>query len=136
MVALGLCRNISEAFERYLGTDKPAYVAKREVSPDEAVALIHQAGGCAVLCHPTGGPGAGMWASSLAEAGLDAIEVHYPAHSPEDEAKLMEVAAEFGLLISGGSDFHGEPKPETAIGCETVSAVELEALRRRAARYA
>jgi transcription antitermination factor NusB len=137
LIARGLCKDVPDAFDRYLGTDKPGYVPKREVEPAEAIALIHEAGGCAVLCHPVAGAGGNAETQTgvLAGAGLDALEVHYPAHSPEDEARLMEVAAEFDLLISGGSDFHGEAKPDIAIGCETVSAIELEALRQRASRY-
>ncbi len=133
MVEQGLCVDLREVFERYLGNGGPAYVAKRKMTPAQAVELVHGAGGCAVLCHPSLLADADRTVAELAEQGLDGLEVHYPQHSPQDEARFLELARRHGLVMTGGSDFHGDAKPDISLGRDTVSCVELEQLRERAA---
>ncbi|KPK57879.1 MAG: hypothetical protein AMK73_09695 [Planctomycetes bacterium SM23_32] len=133
MVARGHCRSLRGAFEDYIGTGGPAYVPKEKLTPSQAVGLVRHAGGCSVLCHPGVTPITDRSIEELADEGLDALEVHYPLHTPQDEKRLLDLARRIGLLVTGGSDFHGEAKPGIHLGQETVSLVELEALRERAA---
>ncbi|NLW51100.1 MAG: transcription antitermination factor NusB [Candidatus Brocadiaceae bacterium] len=132
VVARGYCSDLREVFDRYIGQDGPAHVRKKDMSPGQAIDLIHTAGGCAVLCHPGLGGGVDHLIDDLVAAGLDALEVHCPAHTAEDEKRYMDIARERGLLIAGGSDFHGEAKPDVKLGQEAVSGIELELIRRRA----
>ncbi|MHC5033535.1 MAG: transcription antitermination factor NusB [Planctomycetota bacterium] len=132
LIERGHCASVSDAFERYIGLGRPGYVAKVKMTPGEAIALIQAAGGCSVLCHPGLTPGIEAYMDELVEQGLDALEVHYPWHTPQDEKKFMDMARRLGLVVSGGSDFHGDAKPDIHIGREAVSLVELNELRRRA----
>jgi transcription antitermination factor NusB len=132
MVARGHCRNLRDAFDRFIGTGGPAYVPKEKLTPQQAIELVHRAGGCAVLCHPAVQGIGDDYVAELAGQGLDAVEVHYPHHTPRDEKRLLDLAERLGLLVTGGSDFHGEAKPDIHVGQEAVSLVELEALRQRA----
>ena len=125
MVEQGICSNIREAFNRYIGMDGPAYVPKEQMTPEEAVRLVTDAGGCAVFAHPGLTEDAELLIEELAEAGLGGIEVHYPFHSANQERDFMEQARRLGLAISGGSDFH--------VGQETISMVDLEGLREASA---
>ena len=127
--------DIKEAFNRYLAEDKPAYVAKKRLTPAEAIHLIHEAGGVAVLAHPGAGPSLREKLEELEEAGLDGIEVHYPGHSAEQEAYWLDAARKLDLVVTGGSDFHGEAKPHIRVAQETVSLVEVCDLRARAKQY-
>ena len=132
MVRQGICKDIGEAFDRYIGAGRPAYVPKERLTPQEAIDLVHRAGGCAVLAHPGLTDGIGDILNELVKAGLDGIEVHYPGHSDEDAKACLDAAHRFGLAVSGGSDFHGAPKPEIKIGSEFVSMVEVCELAERA----
>jgi transcription antitermination factor NusB len=133
MVKRGYCADLREAFDLHIGEGRPAYVPREQMTPAEGIELIHAAGGCAVLSHPGLAQGIDGMIELLVEAGLDAIEVHCPAHTAEDEKRFMDLAQEHGLVVAGGSDFHGEARPDVRIGQETISGVELDQLRRRAA---
>ena len=132
LVRLGHCADGPEAFERYLAVGCAAYVPKERMTPAEAVELVHCAGGCAALCHPAHIEDLPARLERLVESGLDAIEVHYPTHSAQDERRLLDLARQHDLVPTGGSDFHGEIKPQIQIGQETVSFVELHQLQQRA----
>ena len=106
MVERGFVRDFREAFDRWLGASRPAFVEKLLVGIGDACAYIHDAGGLAVLAHP-GGAGRREAIVPLVSAGLDGLEVRHPGHTPEDERRLMILAAELGLVRSGGSDWHG-----------------------------
>ena len=133
MVTRGYCADIGEAFDRHIGLGRPGYVPKEEMSPAEALELLHAAGGCGTLCHAGSIGDIDDRLPGLVEQGLDALEVHCPAHRPQDEKRLMDLAREHGLLVTGGSDFHGAVRPDVRLGQEAVSGVELDQLRRRAA---
>jgi len=133
MVARGYCRSLSEVFERYIGPGCPAYVPKEKLTPPQAIAIIKEAGGCSVFCHPGLTPGLEDYIEGLVKEGLDALEVYYPLHTLEDERRFLEMAQRLDLAVTGGSDFHSAAKPSIQIGQETVSLVELETLRKRAA---
>lgn len=109
-----------EAFERYLGDGKPCYLPKERISPGRAIALIHKAGGLAVLAHPLlyhmEPDGLRELLRLLREEGLDGLEAIYSMNSGKDEQCMRRLAADFGLLVSGGSDYHGATKPHIDLG--------------------
>ena len=109
-----------EAFDRYLGEGKAAYVARELPLPGEAIKWIREAKGIAVLAHPTwikdSGEGLLGCVTSLKAAGLDGVEVHYSAHSKAQTSSYLELARRLDLLVTGGSDFHGITKPEIEVG--------------------
>lgn len=116
----GCIRNIQEAFDKYIGDGCRCYAGRFKVSPMEAVALIKQAGGTAILAHPLlyhmGTESLKQLIDTLREAGLDGIEAIYGTYTDGDERLVRKLAAENGLLISGGSDFHGSNKPAIHLG--------------------
>jgi predicted metal-dependent phosphoesterase TrpH len=113
-----------EAFERFLGKGKPAYVPKARLSSKEAVALIHGAGGLAVLAHPIQlrleRHALEAILTELVAEGLDGIEVYHSDHGPEHVAAYLELAERFGLRVSGGSDYHGIPGKNVELGRPTI----------------
>lgn len=129
----GYVRSADEAFKRYLGTGSPAFVDKERIPPPGAIAAIHDAGGLAVLAHPpqlSYGNLAQLEriVRSLIRAGLDAIEVYHSDHTPAQTRSYLDLARKLGLLVSGGSDFHGSPKPEARLGLPRVPAAAVEQL--------
>jgi predicted metal-dependent phosphoesterase TrpH len=102
----GYVASPEEAFDRYLAEGKPAYVPRPDVQCEEAIRVIHEAGGFASWAHP-GINGRDEAIPVLVEAGLDAIEVYHPKHSPGVTAHYRRMAEREGLLVTGGSDFHG-----------------------------
>lgn len=139
----GYVSDISEAFVRYLGRDRPAYVDRYRLPPAQAVELAHRAGGVAVLAHPLtlgveGGELAGVL-EELAAAGLDGMEAYYGAYQPATRRTLAALARRMGLIPSGGSDYHGRFKQDIRLGVGRgdleVPAEVLEELREAAARY-
>jgi predicted metal-dependent phosphoesterase TrpH len=119
MVASGWASDLRDAFDRYLGAGKPAYVGKDQLSMPDAIAMIHEAGGLAVLAHP-GWSGTRERIEALAAQGMDGIEVRHPGHSPTDTARLKGLAETLGLVPSGGSDWHGAAEGPRTIGMMQV----------------
>lgn len=133
--------SVSEAFDRWLGDGKPAYVPKAKIEAREAVDLVHGAGGVAVLAHPGLLPDAHRYSivRELAALGLDGVEVEHSRHSSEERRRLRELAKELDLVETGGSDFHGENKPDVDLGYGhggnvRVTYATVESLRERARR--
>jgi 3',5'-nucleoside bisphosphate phosphatase len=117
----GYVGSFQEAFDRYLGNHAPAYVNKYRFSPQKAIAMITAAGGVAALAHPftleyTSFGHLKTILHQLRDWGLTAIEVFYPEHSLERQEKYKNLARELGLLMTGGSDYHGVIKPEVKLG--------------------
>lgn len=106
LVEAGYVRSVEEAFHRYLERGRPGYVARERLSPAEAVRVIREAGGCAVLAHP-GLLADDRFIPELVAEGLGGIEAYYPEHSPETVEKYKRLALELGLMVTGGSDCHG-----------------------------
>lgn len=108
------------AFEKYLGDDTPYYVARNFTSPKEAIEGIIRAGGVPVLAHPIiyrlPVPELERLVDTLISYGLRGIETIYSSHSKQDENYVRGLAKRKGLIITGGSDFHGIPKPAINIG--------------------
>jgi predicted metal-dependent phosphoesterase TrpH len=101
-----------EAFHKYIDRGKPAYVPRYKFLPSEAIYLIQQAGGIAVLAHP------GLIKDSekineIINMGIEGLEVYYPEHSPEQIFQFTRLAEKHNLLITGGSDFHGPGSSES-----------------------
>ena len=124
MVKKGFVDSIDEAFDKYLGTGKPAYVDKYRIECTRAIELILGAGGIPVLAHP------GLLEidspqqledliSELKRMGLKGIEVFYPEHSPDQYRQFMDLAHRYDLLITGGTDYHGAIQPEIQMGSGT-----------------
>ena len=137
IIALGRARDQREAFDRWLGFGKPAYVEKEYLAVRDAIALVHEAGGIAVLAHP-GAAGTRAKLGELRGIGLDGVEVRHPSHTAEDIARIGTLAEHFGLLASGGSDWHGASAGQRTIGCMNIPLSWLEKqdafLRERADR--
>ena len=117
----GLVGSLAEAFDRYLGDGAAAFVPKDRMDPAEVIAAIHASGAAAVAAHPVQMrcPDADHLAQairSLADAGLDGIEVYHSDHSDQQTREYLELARRLGLLATGGSDFHGAGKPTVRLG--------------------
>lgn len=125
LVAGGWARDFRDAFDRWLGSGKPACVEKRTVTFAEAARLIHDAGGLAVYAHPGGAASRGDL-EELSSLGLDGIEVRHPSHTADEIARIGSLADELGLVPSGGSDWHGAAEGYRALGSMKVSASWLE----------
>ena len=116
LVAQGYVKTVQEAFDKYIGEGKPAYQPQTKMTPPEAVMLIHQAGGLAVQAHPEEIGDRALAVKLLGALAYDGMEVYHPsAKDNETEDFWLQVAREHKLLITGGSDFHGNPGrfPET-----------------------
>ena len=119
LIAHGWVGDFREAFDRYLAFGRPAYVGKDRLPMAEAIAVIHRAGGLAVLAHP-GENGRRDRLAALAALGLDGVEVRHPGHSPDATRSLAAVADLLGLVPSGGSDWHGTSDRGRDIGMMQV----------------
>jgi predicted metal-dependent phosphoesterase TrpH len=107
LIAAGHVETVAEAFDRFLGEDSPAYVPHSGASPAEVVALVASRGGVASLAHPGYRPQDEI-IPGLVDAGLAAIEAFHSSHDPAAQAHYLDVAKRLGLLVTGGSDYHGE----------------------------
>lgn len=120
LVRKGWARDIADAFRRYLGEGAPAYVDRYRLDPRTAIAVIRGAGGVACLAHPhqirMNKAELRRFVSSLAEAGLGAIECLYTGYWPQMVEEYLGLASSFGLLVTGGTDYHGGNRPNVRIG--------------------
>ena len=127
LLEAGYVADHGEAFARFIGEGCPAYVDKQKMTPREAVANIHAAHGLAFVAHP-GHYLDGDDLAGLLDHGFDGIEVFHPYHRPMVVEKLLGIARDHGLLISGGSDFHGFAGRDN-LGEPPVSYSLLERIR-------
>ena len=129
----GYVKSLQEAFDVYLADEAKAAVARDEPPLKEAIRKIREAGGVASLAHPVRIPGGrdrrvlGELLEDLVAGGLDAIEVHHSEHQPADVMFYQAVASEFGLMATGGSDFHGDTKPGIELGSGRNGNVQVDA---------
>lgn len=138
MVAAGVVPDAAAAFTpEWIGDGGRAWVAKHALDPVAAIALVRKAGGVTVFAHPAAsrrGPVVGdEVVAAMAQAGLDGLEVDHPDHDDDDRRRLRELAAEYGLLVTGSSDDHGTFTGDR-IGCETTRPLQYEALLARASQ--
>lgn len=120
LTANGYTKSIKDAFDKYLNDESPYYVKREYLTPQMGIKLIHEAGGLAILAHPL------LYKYTLTEVeelvqylcqfNLDGIEVIHSTNTGFDEGHLRRIGNKFGLLFSGGSDFHGENKPNIKLG--------------------
>lgn len=123
-------REYEEAFRKFIGTDGPAYVPKMNFKPNEAIDLIHGAGGLAVLAHP-GIDEKDKYLEMLVGLGLDGLEVYHPSHSKSQIDRYKHLADRYRLGISGGSDFHGSGDRYDRIGTGKIPYACLEQLKKK-----
>ena len=120
MMKKGYVSTLKEAFDKYLYFGKPAFVERRSLTPEEAIDLFHKSGGKAFLAHlnQTGKTDEELYTvlSNLKKAGLDGIEGYYTEYTEDMNRRYRKMAADLGLLLSGGSDFHGENKAGYELG--------------------
>jgi 3',5'-nucleoside bisphosphate phosphatase len=117
MLEKGYVSNIRQAFDDYLDESAKGYVFRREPQLAEAVERIRNVGGIASLAHPVRVKGdVPALIPELSAGGLNAIEAYHSDHSPADVACYLELARRYGLLVTGGSDFHGDVKPGVRLG--------------------
>ena len=139
LVRKGIAASVQDAFDRYLAKGQPAYVEKERLSAPDAITLALQSGALPVLAHPLS---MGLSPSQLertleelADAGLVGLEAIYSRYLREERASLAVMAAQAGLAITGGSDYHGTYKPDLSVGTGLgdlhVPNGALEALRDR-----
>ena len=131
MVENGWAMDLRDAFDRYLGAGRPAYLDKRRIGIAEAIDLVHRCGGIAVIAHP-GPDGSMKRIAEFAAMGIDGVEVIHPSHSAEDRARLLALANHFGLVPSGGSDSHGSADGIRVVGAMKVPGEWLEVQLARA----
>ncbi len=120
LVSLGVVSSINEAFTVWLGDNGRAYVPKRKLKPEPALGILKSIGATAILAHPFALgldlKGTEKLVSELMDYGLDGMEVYYSEHSEAQTKAYGEMAERLGLLMSGGSDFHGTVKPKINLG--------------------
>lgn len=110
LVEAGVVKSIRSAFDKYLGWQGPAYVPHYKLTPEGAVKLILENGGIPVYAHPLVSDHDKI-IPELVSFGLKGIEVFYPGHSDEQRAYYLALAKKLGLLVTGGSDYHGAANP-------------------------
>jgi len=138
LVAQGVVSTVSEAFQRYLANGAAAFVPNAQLSPEEAIQTIHQAGGVAVVAHPGRQQDYRALLGRLLPLGVDGVEVYYPDHSQRLIRELRAFAFQHDLLITGGSDFHRrDATGSIRIGAQGFpkNLDPVAAIEARAARY-
>lgn len=108
-----------EGFNKYIGDGKPACIAKENLTPKEAIQLIHDAGGLAFLAHP-GINNKEQYLDLLLEYGIDGIEAYHASHRQGDIDRYLNLARQHRLLVSGGSDYHGIENRYGVVGSQRV----------------
>lgn len=135
----GCVKSLPEAFDRYLGDHTPYFVPREKITPAQAVELILSVKGIPVLAHPTlyrlGQEALENLVRTLRQAGLVALETFYPTYDGRQARRMRQLADQYGLLSSGGSDFHGKSKPGlemgTGYGKLFVGREVLDALKKK-----
>lgn len=133
LVEAGAAEDVQDAFDRWIGSGKPAHVTRYALDPVRAVRLVRAAGGVCVLAHPARGEGELTRAvpdelvERMAEAGLNGIEADHPSHDEAERAHWRRRAAELGLVVTGSSDDHGELTGRR-LGCSTTDPDAYAAL--------
>lgn len=119
MVAAGHVADTREAFDKWLARDQPAFVPRSGPSPAAVIETIHSAGGLASLAHP-GRTLIDHRIPALRDAGLDALEAYHSDHDAASADRYHRIADALGLLLTGGSDYHGDPMHGVSIGSSTL----------------
>jgi predicted metal-dependent phosphoesterase TrpH len=128
MIEAGYVATVRDAFDQWLGHGRPAFVPRTGATPESVIAIIQRAGGLASLAHP-GRTGIDGRLAALRDAGLDALEVFHSDHDPSQVERYRRIARGLGCLVTGGSDFHGDPDRAVSPGSTTLPADEWDRLR-------
>ena len=128
MVAAGHVTDIRTAFDRWLGQGGPAFIAREGSSGEEVIAILHRARGLSSLAHP-GKTSIDARIPALREAGLDAIEAYHSSHDGLQIRHYTRMASTLGMLLTGGSDFHGDPSHGLNPGASTLPPAAWQRLR-------
>ncbi len=135
LIAAGVVGSREEAFARWLGEGRPGHVSKPAPPLARAIAVVHEAGGVAVLAHPWGRGSRKVLEeadlAALAAAGLDGLEVDHVDHDPDDRTRLRRIAGTLGLIVTGASDYHGAGKAGVGLGMNLTDPAAYTALRAR-----
>ncbi|MCQ2559856.1 MAG: hypothetical protein MJ157_04010 [Clostridia bacterium] len=132
LLEIGAVCSYEEAFQRYLGQQGAAYVPRYPIAPEEAVRLISASGGAAVMAHP-GLADCDFILPRLLEAGLVGLEVKHPAHSQAQRQHYVQLAEQYHLIPTAGSDYHGlGHRDSVLLGSETTSYQTVTALKQAA----
>jgi hypothetical protein len=136
LVDKGVVSNPAQAFDKYIAEGGPAYVPKYKMTPSEAIRHIRKAGGLAFMAHP------GIFLenmeelAALMEEGFDGIEIYHSKHDAGTVRRLKVIAERNGLLISGGSDYHGFQSRDLPIGALDIPYEVFEKIKGRLGRGA
>jgi predicted metal-dependent phosphoesterase TrpH len=128
LVEAGVCATLDEAFERFLKKHRPAWVPKFKISARSAIDLIHEAGGLAVMAHP-GLNRQDQLIPQMVDDGLDGLECYHSKHTPAAAEHYLQLAREYELLVTGGSDCHGLNKGQPLIGTVKLPYDYVEKLK-------
>lgn len=132
LVELRICTSTKEAFDRFLGDGRSAWVPRFEMPVADAIALIHGAGGTATIAHPGSSKVNKLEVETMAKAGLDGIEAVHRDHPPSQREVFTNWANELGLCCTAGSDFHGEKvAPDRRFGSVTMAPEQFAKLEAR-----
>ncbi|HEX8035352.1 MAG TPA: PHP domain-containing protein [Ktedonobacterales bacterium] len=135
LIEKGYATSVSDAFDKYLAPGRPGYIPRFKLSPEDAVRLIASARGVPALAHPAGIPELEERVlPSLVQAGLQGLECYYGQYDEETVARLLALADHYGLVPTGGSDYHGPNMHPTPLGGRYVPESSLERLRQVAER--
>ncbi|MDP1829670.1 MAG: PHP domain-containing protein [Archangium sp.] len=135
LVELRVCTSNKEAFDRFLGDGKSAWVPRFELSVEDAISLIHGAGGTATIAHPGSSRVNRLEVETMTKSGLDGIEAIHKDHPPSQRELFQKWAKELGLCCTAGSDFHGEKvAPDRQFGSVGMDVGEFQALEARRPR--
>ena len=132
LVEAGAVATVKEAFDRFLGEGKPAYVPRHRLLADDAVRLVRGAGGTTTIAHPGVSRLERGDVARLRAAGVEGIEVFHPDQNPSVREKYLRMAEALDLVATAGSDFHGEAvAPDRSLGMVTMPEEEFARLERR-----
>jgi len=134
MIRKGIVSERGEAFERFLHNRSKFYIPDASPTPEEAIRLIKEAGGVAVIAHPFGGIISSEYLESLIDAGLDGIEIFHRDHSEGERDQLFALVRRYALLVTGGSDYHGKRKVNR-LGENLTELSQWEKISERATGY-
>jgi predicted metal-dependent phosphoesterase TrpH len=129
IVRRGGALDVGEAFDRFIGRGRPAFVEKSLPKFAEIAEAVHAVRGLVSLAHPKD-RGTRSFLERLKQEGLDAVETRHPSHDPETRSRLTDIALRLGLLRTGGSDWHGDPAPGEVHGALGSQEVPLDWLER------
>jgi 3',5'-nucleoside bisphosphate phosphatase len=135
LVNLNYAKGFDEAFKKFIGWDCPGYVARQKQKAEKIIDIIHNAGGVAVVAHGLVGGPQQEHVLALVDMGVDAIEVMHPKLSGKKQKWLSDLAAQSGLCVSGGTDYHGKGWSSGQIGDSYISVEQARLLQEVTKKY-